>query len=132
MIKLVNLLHKRIIKDFLSSRSNPLDDHSLDKLAILSTRLLAGSDEVISSMYAPQHLPSIKTSLATFWETTKDLRVTILPDTDPNLTEQLEKLSISENDAKIRKWLNACFDQIDKTAAKIIDTLHGEDEGHPP
>ncbi|KAF8902143.1 hypothetical protein CPB84DRAFT_1776723 [Gymnopilus junonius] len=126
MVKVVNLLHKRVIKDVFSSVSFQLDSSSLDKLATLSVRLSAGSDEVISSMYAPQQLLSIKSSLHNFWDTTKDIRMTILPPA-PTLTDQLESLSISADD-KIRKWFNACFNQIDKTAAKVIDTLHDEDE----
>lgn len=122
MVKLVILLHKRISKETLSSDSVKNDNTTLDKLSALSGCLLTASDDLISSMYPHHDLPNIKSCFDTFWDVIKSLRATTLPSQDRNLEEKLNSMSLSSGD-KSAKWFVTCFDQIDNTAAKILDSL---------
>ncbi|KAF8964683.1 hypothetical protein BDZ97DRAFT_1904344 [Flammula alnicola] len=124
VLKLAILLHKRVIKDILSSDTRLKDNMALDKIAMLSGKLLVASDDFISSMYAPQQPSNITPYLASFWDVIKDIRVTILPSQDNSLEEQLNGLLLSSQASdKTRKWFTTCFEQIDKAAAKVSDTL---------
>ncbi|KAH9484280.1 hypothetical protein JR316_0003761 [Psilocybe cubensis] len=122
IVKLVILLHKRISRDTLSADGVKNDNSTLDKLSSLSNRLLTASDDLISSMYPYHDLANIKTCLISFWDIIKKLRVTILTSHDETLEGQLKDMSLSSGD-KSKKWFSTCFDQIDITAAKIMDSL---------
>ncbi|KDR81609.1 hypothetical protein GALMADRAFT_239668 [Galerina marginata CBS 339.88] len=127
IIKLVTLLQKKVIKDILSTDAAKRNNSTLDRLAPLSSRLLAASDDLISSMYAPQQTSNIKLSLEAFCDTTKEISGTVMLSSDKTLEGHLESLSISTDD-KSTKWFITCFDQIDKTATKILETLSNENE----
>lgn len=124
LVKVTLLLHKRIINDVLSSKSQGQDDLSLNKLAILSGSLLTASDDLISSMYSPQHLDIITSYLHSFLGVNQDIRKIILLPHDKALHERVDSLSLADQPSeKTRKWFTTCFDQIDKCGAKVLATL---------
>lgn len=121
------LLHKRVIKDFLSSNERNIDNAALDKLAELSGGLSAIFDDFVSSMYTPHHLEDVAQYLDALITALKDLKSFLFPVRERTLEEQLESLSLSPID-KSNKWFMACFEQVDKFASKISDTLQITDE----
>ena len=124
LVKVTLLLHKRIINDVLSSKCQRQDDLSLNKLAVLSGSLLTASDDLISSMYSPQHLDIITSYLNSFLGVNQDIRKIILLPHDKALHERMESLSLADQPSeKTRKWFTTCFDQIDKCGAKVLATL---------
>lgn len=124
LVKVTLLLHKRIINDILSSKSQGQDDDSLNKLAVLSGSLLTASDDLISSMYSPQHPDIITPYLHSFLGVNQDIRKIILLPQDKALEEQLDALSLADQSSgKTRKWFTTCFDQLDKCGAKVLATL---------
>jgi len=99
-------------------------DLSFDKLAALSGRLLTASDDLISSMYSPQHLDNVTSYLHSFLAVSQDLReIILLPHENP-LEEQMDVLSLADQSLeKTRKWFTTCFNQIEKSGAKVLATL---------
>ncbi|KIM49121.1 hypothetical protein M413DRAFT_96652 [Hebeloma cylindrosporum] len=124
LVKVTLLLHKRVINDVLSSKSQGKDDVSLNKLAVLSGSLLTASDDLISSMYSPQHLDNITSCLRSFLGVNQDIRKIILLPHEKALEERMDGLSLADHPSeKTRKWFTTCFDQIDKCGAKVLATL---------
>jgi len=123
-VKVTLLLHKRIINDVLSSKFQGKDDVSLNELAVLSSSLLTASDDLISSMYSPQHLDTITPYLHSFLGVNQDIRKIILLLHEKALEEQMEALLLADQpNEKTRKWFTTCFHQIDTCGANVLATL---------
>ena len=121
------LLHKRVLRDVLSPDHPECNNSTYDVLVTLSTNLLTASDNLISSMYAPQQLPNVSVYLQSLEEVIKDLQRTLFPSQNNQLSveERLNALELSPqlgND-KSRKWFNTCFEQVEILGAKIVETL---------
>ena len=121
------MLHKRVLRDVLSPDAPECDDSTYDALVTLSTNLLTASDNLISSIYAPQQLPNVSAYLQALREVIKDFQRTIFPsqNNQSSVEEQLNALELSPqlgND-KSRKWFNTCFEQVEILGAKIVETL---------
>ncbi|CAA7271702.1 unnamed protein product [Cyclocybe aegerita] len=130
LIKIVVLLHKRVLKDILGQDLNARNDPTLDNLATLSGQLLEASDDLISSMYGPQQPSNITACLDAYNAVLKDVRQTLLLPRERSLEDQVADLSLSPpSGEKSAKWFTTCFDQIDKATVKISDTLTDAD-GH--
>jgi hypothetical protein len=124
LVKVTLLLHKRIINDILSPKSQTADDVSLDKLAALSGSLLTASDDLISSMYSPQHLDNVASYLHSFLGVNQEFRKIILLPHEKPLEERMDVLSVADQSGeKTRKWLTTCFNQIEMSGAKVLATL---------
>ncbi|KAJ3514839.1 hypothetical protein NLJ89_g2129 [Agrocybe chaxingu] len=128
LIKIVVLLHKRVLKDVLEQDLNARNDSTLDNLATLSGRLLEASDDLISSMYGPQQPSNIIAYLDAYSAVLKDVQKTLLLPRGRSLEDQVASLSLSmPSDEKSVKWFTTCFDQIEKATAKISDILTDAD-----
>jgi len=92
----------------LSPDAPECDDSTYDALVTLSTSLLTASDNLISSIYAPQQLPNVSAYLQFLREAIKDLQRTIFP---------------QPRSDKSRKWFRTCFEQIEILGAKVVETL---------
>jgi len=127
VIKLVVLLHKRVLRDVLSPDAPECDDPTYDALVALSTNLLTASDDLISSMYAPQQLPNVSHCLQSLRDVIKDLQRTLFHSQNNQLSmeEQLSALEISPQlgSDKSRKWFKTCFEQVEMLGARIVETL---------
>ena len=127
VIKLVVLLHKRVLRDVLSPDAPECDNLTYDTLVTLSTNLLTASDDLISSMYSPQQLPNISLYLQSLRDVVKALQQTLFPSKNNQLSveEQLNALELSPllGSDKSRKWFKTCFEQVDILGAKIVETL---------
>jgi len=123
----VVLLHKRVLRDVFSPDAPECDNLTYDALVTLSTNLLTASDDLISSMYAPQQLSNVSVYLQSLRDVIKDLQRTLFPSQSNQLSveEQLNALELSPrlgND-KSRKWFKTCFEQVEILAAKVENTL---------
>jgi hypothetical protein len=127
VIKLVVLLHKRVLRDVLSPDAPECDNSTYDTLVTLSTDLLTASDNLISSVYAPQQLPNVSVYLQSLRDVIKDLQRTLFPSQNNQLSveEQLNALELSPQlgSDKSRKWFKTCFEQVEILGAKIAETL---------
>jgi len=121
------LLHKRVLRDALSPDAPECDNSTYDALVTLSTDLLTASDNLISSMYAPQQLPNVSVYLQSLREVIKDLQRTLFPSQKNQLSleEQLNALELSPQlgSDKSRKWFKTCFEQVEILGAKVVETL---------
>ena len=121
------LLHKRVLRDALSPDVPECDNSTYDALATLSTNLLTASDNLISSMYAPQQLSNVSVYLESLREVIKDLQRTLFPSQNNQLSleEQLKALELSPQlgSDKSRKWFKTCFEQVEILGAKVVETL---------
>jgi len=123
VVKLTILLHKRVLSATLSPDAPERDDATLDRLSRLSAKLLPASDDLISSLYAPQQPSIISPYLTTFLDVIKDIQSTLLPP-PKDLDQQLDSLSLSKPASdKSSKWFTTCFEQLDKAATKVSETL---------
>ena len=121
------LLHKRFLRDVFSPDAPEIDNLTYDALVTLSTNLLTASDDLISSMYAPQQLSNVSVYLQSFRDVIKDLQQTLFPSqsNQPSVEEQLNALELSPrlgND-KSTKWFKTCFEQVEVLAARVENTL---------
>jgi len=122
LIKLSNLLHKRILNDLLSQNSGILDNNILDRLSTHSSRLLAASDNLITAMYSPQQPSIVALHLSDYLNVLTSLRHTLLP--QQSLDQQLATLSMSgQSGDKTLRWFSVCFDQIEKATGNFSGTL---------
>ncbi|KAF8163300.1 hypothetical protein B0H34DRAFT_795026 [Crassisporium funariophilum] len=130
MVKLAVLLHKRVLRDVLSPGTHKEDNPFLDALGELSNELLAASDDLISSMYAPQQLMNIANYHQAFRDVVHNLCTTLLRPQNKGLEEQLKDMSLSTAaDSKSSAWFATCFEQIDKAGARIESTLAEPNSG---
>ncbi|KAF5391385.1 hypothetical protein D9757_001894 [Collybiopsis confluens] len=124
VLRLCNVLHKKVISDVLSGPPSSLSNNFLDKLASLSPTLLSTSDELISTLDSPHDVNSITAELSAVQRIVDDIRNLLSSlKTDPDLnaltgqlagTSLTEKAAVPTNRNPREKWLNACFDQITK------------------
>lgn len=98
IIRISTLLHSRIISLLASL---PLS--VLDKLPSMSAALATTVDALASSTYASD---TLATDLSSFCDSVKDIREFL--DSHRSLLSE-----------KQRKWLEACFKQIDKSAVSL-------------
>ncbi|KAK0228536.1 hypothetical protein IW262DRAFT_1455773 [Armillaria fumosa] len=99
VIRLSTLLHKRILRDFLSpSPSSALPISNLDKLAPCSSALLSASDDLISSFYPPQDPSAIAAEFIIFQECLEHLKLAVDAFVDDQMLHaQFDALSITGN-----------------------------------
>jgi hypothetical protein len=128
IMRLTTLLHKRIILDLLSSTPTPLPPNvALDDLLLQSHALLAVSDELVSSLYAPQKPDSIRKDALALLKVINALQSQLrifFPNTS-SLEQQLAGLSIDQSASTPskpkadKKWFDICFDQVIKTCTGL-------------
>lgn len=124
LIKLSNLLHKRILDDLLAQNSPNLDNTVLDRLATHSSGLLVASDNLVTAMYAPQQSSVIALHLGNYLKVLRPLQDTLLRQQEQSLVDQFATLSVSgQCGDKTVRWFTLSFDQIEKAAEKISGTL---------
>ncbi|KAG6890697.1 hypothetical protein C0995_005070 [Termitomyces sp. Mi166 len=134
LLRLSTLLHKRIIKDVLTipelDLSSPLVKN-LDSLPPHSSSLVVASDDLVSTLYAPQTPSETSTELAAFIKVIDSLRATLLDLLhEPSLADQMQALSLQtsatpQKDPK--KWFQICFAQIQKAADNLESALNTRD-----
>lgn len=113
-MRLTQLLHKRVLRDILSTSQEPPSNATLDSLSSLSHTLLSASDELVSTLYTPQDPRNVETELRSFRKIISDFQASLVK---PGLETQLENLSLG-NDNK-SKWFDTCFVQL----YKAVDAL---------
>ncbi|KAK0503260.1 hypothetical protein EDD18DRAFT_1137119 [Armillaria luteobubalina] len=127
IIRLSTLLHKRILRDFLSpSPSSTLPMSNLDKLVPCSSSLLSASDDLISSFYPPQDPSAIGAEFIIFQECLEHLKLSVDALVDNQMLHaQFDTLSITGNNPTptLTKWYKTCFEQIQKTSQNLIQCL---------
>ncbi|KAJ6596892.1 hypothetical protein DFH09DRAFT_1133032 [Mycena vulgaris] len=115
ILRLAQLLHKRVLTDILSTSRGPPNNSTLDTLSSLSHVLLSASDELVSTLYTPQHRSNIETELRSFRKIISDFQASLAkPDA---LETQLENLSLGSSTGS--KWFDTCFVQL----YKAVDAL---------
>ncbi|KDQ60824.1 hypothetical protein JAAARDRAFT_708980 [Jaapia argillacea MUCL 33604] len=126
LLKLTTLLHTRTS----TLLSSPPPSLPLDSLPPLSTSYLTSSDDLISTLYIPQHPPSISTAVQELVSRVRELESVLFPPLEEvrRLVDGVAALSVDESgkgkekEAKERKWFELCFKQI----YKVSDGLHEE------
>ncbi|KAK0459725.1 uncharacterized protein EV420DRAFT_286608 [Desarmillaria tabescens] len=132
IIRLSTLLHKRILRDFLSPSSlsaSPISD--LDKLALCSSALLSASDDLISSFYPPQDPSAIAAEFNIFQECLGRLKLSVDALLDGQMLQaQFDALSVTDNNPTptLTKWYKTCFGQIQKTSQNLLQCLPANSE----
>jgi len=117
ILRLTQLLHKRVLRDILSTSGDSPSNATLDGLSSLSHMLLSASDELVSTLYTPQDPRNIETELRSFRKIISDFQASLVkPDA---LETQLEHLSLENKNGS--KWFDTCFVQLYK-AADALDT----------
>ncbi|KAJ7155968.1 hypothetical protein C8R43DRAFT_417146 [Mycena crocata] len=121
ILRLAQLLHKRVLRDVLSTSGKPPDNATLDALSSLSHTLLSASDELVSTLYTPQDPTNISTELSSFRSLISDLQASLVK---PDAFEaQLEHLSLGSSNASASKWFDTCFVQLFKALDALDHTL---------
>lgn len=132
ILRLSTLLHKRLIKDILSTTFQPpevlatdLAQH-FDTLPSQSSALLAASDNLISTLYAPQNQIQVIAELSSFLNAIRQLRslLAMFYEGPSSLVEQMARVSLQGEPSKDPKiWFNTCFDQVEKAVKSLQSTL---------
>ncbi|KAJ7940640.1 hypothetical protein B0H13DRAFT_2226014 [Mycena leptocephala] len=119
ILRLAQLLHKRILRDILSTSQESPNNSTLDALSSLSHTLLSASDELVSTLYTPQDQEKMETELRSFRKLISDFQASLVkPDA---LETQLESLSMASNNGS--KWFDTCFVQLYKAVDALDDGL---------
>ncbi|KAJ7685160.1 hypothetical protein DFH06DRAFT_1264492 [Mycena polygramma] len=117
ILRITQLLHKRILRDVLSTSKEPPSNSTLDDLSSLSHKLLSAWDELVSTLYTPQDPEKMGTELGLFRKIISDFQASLVqPDA---LETQLEQLSLGRSTGS--KWFDTCFVQL----FKALDALDG-------
>ncbi|KAG2157101.1 hypothetical protein DEU56DRAFT_4495 [Suillus clintonianus] len=135
VLRLTTLLHKRIFLDLLSfTPTPPPPSVALDALLLQSHALLAASDELVSSLYAPQNPATIRKESLALLGIVNALQMQLrifFPDT-ASIEQQLSALSIEGDKSAStpskptadKKWFDLCFDQVTKTSANLVSPMY--------
>ncbi|KAJ7632617.1 hypothetical protein FB45DRAFT_510008 [Roridomyces roridus] len=115
ILRLVQLLHRRILRDILSTSHDAPSNATLDSLSTLSHTLLSASDDLVATLYTPQDPQNVATELGSFRKLISDFQALLAkPDA---LETQLQRLSLETKNGS--KWFDTCFVQLHKA----IDAL---------
>ncbi|PPQ71970.1 hypothetical protein CVT24_008187, partial [Panaeolus cyanescens] len=117
LIKIVVLLHQKVLKTTLSQK-NRWPDPVLDDLADLSNVLLCSTDELISSLYGNQNVEAIQGHSQSLLQALERLKAILLPQTQSSLEDRMAALSVSAPDEKVQKWFAMCFHQIEQAGRR--------------
>ncbi|KAG8908512.1 hypothetical protein FRB99_005872 [Tulasnella sp. 403] len=116
-LKLTTVLHRRLIKHY--SSLVDLSNAELDNKLMFSTNLVAGFDDLVSSLMPTQEEDAIKAEMHTI----VDLVHSIKGEFDvESVTRDLGASALGEapgssgDTLTSRKWFQICFEQIDKAA----------------
>jgi cyclin-D1-binding protein 1 len=144
ILRLTTLLHKKILLDLLAPPTSPQtlspimlpSNVGLDAFLAQSSKLLAASDDLVSTLYPPQDPLATHTELLAFITVVETLqngvRGFFRQTSTAALGERLEALTLTEtsanaNDARGRKdiriWFDTCFEQIYKASRTFALTL---------
>lgn len=134
MLRMSSLLHKRIVSDLLSpipdSQTHAIPSpQGLDSLPSQSSALLAASDELIAAVFPPQNTQNVATELLAFQAVIRRLHTSLaMFFFEPSIDAQLQALNLSRDNTPSggkgsRKWFDTCFEQIDKAAQALSNTL---------
>jgi hypothetical protein len=114
LLRMISSLHKKVQLDLLTS-SSPRPMPEYDVLVIQSSTLISHLDDFVSSLYSPQQLENVASSLQqllTHLDTLKDVLQPFIP--DQSLEEAAANLSLDSKKGtkNTAKWLTTCFAQI--------------------
>lgn len=120
------LLHKRILGDLLTdSLDRPLivTATHFDTLSTQSRALLTTTEDIVTTLYAPQNLEHLKAELTLFSDVARKLQPSILVffPVEP-LEEKFGAMSL-RGGKDSRRWFDTCFEQIHKTIQTFDVTL---------
>ncbi|KAJ7449809.1 hypothetical protein FB451DRAFT_1052648 [Mycena latifolia] len=119
ILRLAQLLHKRILADILSISQEPPNNSTLDTLSSLSHMLLSASDELVSTLYTPQDPSNIETELRSFRKIISDFQASLAkPDA---LETHLKNLTLGSSNGS--KWFDTCFVQLYKAVDALDPSL---------
>ncbi|KAK7014864.1 hypothetical protein R3P38DRAFT_3321745 [Favolaschia claudopus] len=124
ILRLSQLLHKRILRDHLLP-SPPLDNPTLDALAISSRQLLSASDDLVATLYTPQDPKRMETELAAFRKIISNFQASLsgANATPDAVATQIASLSLTKAaNQESLKWFDTCFVQLFK-AVEILDDI---------
>lgn len=142
MLRLINLLHRRILLDLLAP-SSTMSNYTLDILLAQSSANLAAYDDVIGTLYSPQvpaSIPPAVTSLVTLIHSMGSTIIGILPNRSADdLEAQVQSLAIGRTSTPetgkaggkmkdVRKWYETCFVQIGKMSSSIEKEIATNDK----
>jgi len=135
------LMHKRILLDVLTSQTAVhADNAALDILPSHSHSLLLASEEVVSTLHAPQDLSDIASSVEKHADVVARLQALLVdrdllpvPSTDVDaIAEGLEALKVGDSQKKarkdVRRWFDTCFAQIQTLSSSVAASLAQEGE----
>ncbi|EMD38311.1 hypothetical protein CERSUDRAFT_104910 [Gelatoporia subvermispora B] len=146
LLRFTTMLHKRVLLDafpWFSSQSPAISNLTLDPLPALSHDLLVNSEELAASLYAPQDLSNVTSSVTSLADAVAKLQSALLdssmlPPPRPTSVEALvegvssmrvssdgasEKPKAQAKDRDIRGWFDTCFAQIDRLSKSLVEIL---------
>lgn len=145
LLRFSTLLHKRIQLDLLArlpAEPSLASVSALDTLPDCSHELLIAFEEVVASLYAPQDLQNIASAISSLATSIRRLR-TVISDGDllpwraepgvDTLTNGMASMSVATEAAggrgkekDVRRWLDTCFEQIEKLSRNLTDAFSQE------
>ncbi|KAI0682442.1 hypothetical protein BC835DRAFT_883396 [Cytidiella melzeri] len=145
MLRMIVLLHKRVLVDILKAPFTPTSHSLLDKMPPQSHDLLLAMEDVVAALYALQDIPVMRTAIMNIAASVNRLKLILYQDsfirsvdtkdktlTDIDaLTKKMERADIhgtptQRKAADVRKWFDTCFEQILKLSQNIITSLDDE------
>ncbi|KAJ6502551.1 hypothetical protein C8R45DRAFT_924883 [Mycena sanguinolenta] len=121
ILQLAQLMHTRILGDILATSQKAPNNSVLDSLSLLSHELLAASDELVSTLYAPQDPDRLKTELYAYRKIISDFQACLAKKPEA-LETQLQNLSLAPDGES--KWFDTCFVQLSKVMDDLEDSLN--------
>jgi hypothetical protein len=136
LLRFVTLLHKRVLVDLLVRPRFP-SVQTLDSVVGFSSKLQAGVDELIATLYPTQQPSAISDAVRVLAQQSQSMQAQLEPllsvITANDVANHVAALNISapskpSSAAKSRdpaQWFPVCFAQIQKTAAGLHEEVAG-------
>jgi len=121
LLRFTTILHGKLLSHHILKFPSATTIQHLDVLVTFSNSLVVVSDDLASSLYAPQNLETIQESLAHVFQviTGLDSELGITKVDQEDLAEQLQRLQLG-NGSENPTWFRRCFSQINA----VYDNLH--------
>jgi len=131
IVKLVNLLHKTVIKRVLSGSLQTLANDealnsALDELAKDSPALPAAVDDLVSTVYGPQDEEEMSQHLHALQDVIDDIQshINALFALEPVAETLKASGGKGQKSPDAQKWFETCFGEIKKLINQLSESLH--------
>lgn len=119
-------LHRKIIRDLKSNLFSDLPPTSLDVLPRHSHSLLIASEDLVTSLYAPQDLSNVRGAVKSVERTFRSFKMSLFPSEEDDIVDRLSEVTLEGatqlKESSLPHGYDTSYDVLEKLIDQMLDS----------